>query len=673
MAEVIISQLDRAFANPLETNRQVNFISDRDAISALRRWEGMQVYVKSELTTYELRGGILNEHWTDISGIDSANYTPTGGYAGTAQDIVDSIQTVTGGFENISITHIANLNYYVIADPYKINANYYSAAPTTVTLTVGNATNARIDVIYADINGLIGVLTGTPSVTPVKPIVSNSQRELTFRTVPALATVDPLVTNKVVFNDNLGVAGGEFDVDGWNLTALNFNSTAVAFSGTKSIYFDGVDPYFNVDFKNDVNIPIAGFSTFFFRIYVTEVLDKNASLFFHILDTSFVANGNYLTVKSGVYGFDRNVLNAWQLISIPVSAFNLTVTEIKGIRFMVSSIKKPKMYMDTITFQSNVSQPTLDLSPYELLSNKKTDVEANKTSNIFYAPIKAIYDWGVGLFISGSGTQNYLPKFGVGGKVVENSRITDNGTQVEITGRLSQIGLGGSNYFGENSGISDNLLSNNNLGFGNNSLNKIIGGKRNLAIGQSSLFNIVSENDMIAIGQSSIFTLINGGSSVGIGSYAAAAANILYDCVAVGYLSSGFTSGFRNITIGANSAVYIADGVTSIINCNDGVYLGANTKSLIQNPNNEIVIGSGAIGAGSNTATLGHTSITKTVLRGNVETNGSVQVGDNTAVASASNVGAIRYRVSGNNSYAEMCMQNGASSYIWETLTVHSW
>src|SRR3972149_5085249 len=132
MAETIISQLDRAFANPLETNRQVNFISDRDAISALTRWEGMQVYVKSELTTFELRGGILNEHWIDISGVDSANYTPTGGYTGTAQDIVDSIETVTSGIEIISITHIANLDYYVIADPYKINSEYYSAAPTTV-------------------------------------------------------------------------------------------------------------------------------------------------------------------------------------------------------------------------------------------------------------------------------------------------------------------------------------------------------------------------------------------------------------------------------------------------------------------------------------------------------------------------------------------------------------
>ena len=368
MAETIISQLDRAFANPLETNRQVNFISDRDAISALRRWEGMQVYVKSELTTYELRGGILNEHWTDISGVDSANYTPTGGYEGTAQDIVDSIQTVTGGIENISITHIANLDYYVIANPYKIGSEYYTAAPTTVTLTDGDATYARIDVIYADVNGVIGVLEGTPSASPIKEVVDlPTQRELTFRTVPALATVDPLVNNELVFDENTGIAGGEWDVTGDGLTYLDFDSTAVAFSGTKSIYFNGVNPYFYVDFESDVNISLASISTFYFRVYLTEIIDRNAEMVFQLQDTSFNIAGSARVVKDGLFGLDRNVLNAWQIISIPIGFFNYPYAEFKGIRFSVSKSRKPKMYMDTLQFQFNVAQPPPTVNPLRFL------------------------------------------------------------------------------------------------------------------------------------------------------------------------------------------------------------------------------------------------------------------------------------------------------------------
>ena len=45
----------------------------------------------------------------------------------------------------------------------------------------------------------------------------------------------------------------------------------------------------------------------------------------------------------------------------------------------------------------NITENNLGYVPENSL-NKKTDIEANKTSNTFFAPIKAIYDWAVGLF-----------------------------------------------------------------------------------------------------------------------------------------------------------------------------------------------------------------------------------------------------------------------------------
>jgi len=58
---------------------------------------------------------------------------------------------------------------------------------------------------------------------------------------------------------------------------------------------------------------------------------------------------------------------------------------------------------------------------------------------------------------------------------------------------------------------------------------------------------------------------------------------------------------------------------------------------------------------------------------GSIKATSSVQVGDNALAASASNVGAIRYRTSGNNSYSEMCMQTGASTYAWITMIENNW
>ena len=62
-----------------------------------------------------------------------------------------------------------------------------------------------------------------------------------------------------------------------------------------------------------------------------------------------------------------------------------------------------------------------------------------------------------------------------------------------------------------------------------------------------------------------------------------------------------------------------------------------------------------------------------TTVDRNTKILGSLQVADDAAAASASNVGAIRYRTSGNNSYCEMCMQTGASTYAWVVIKQNTW
>jgi hypothetical protein len=58
---------------------------------------------------------------------------------------------------------------------------------------------------------------------------------------------------------------------------------------------------------------------------------------------------------------------------------------------------------------------------------------------------------------------------------------------------------------------------------------------------------------------------------------------------------------------------------------------------------------------------------------GDVSATGSVQVGDDTSTAVAGNVGATRYRISGNNSYMDMVMQTGAATYAWVNIKTNSW
>ncbi len=56
-----------------------------------------------------------------------------------------------------------------------------------------------------------------------------------------------------------------------------------------------------------------------------------------------------------------------------------------------------------------------------------------------------------------------------------------------------------------------------------------------------------------------------------------------------------------------------------------------------------------------------------------LQVNGGVQIANDSDAASADKVGTLRYRADSNNSYVEMCMQTGASSYIWVIIKQNTW
>ena len=87
------------------------------------------------------------------------------------------------------------------------------------------------------------------------------------------------------------------------------------------------------------------------------------------------------------------------------------------------------------------------------------------------------------------------------------------------------------------------------------------------------------------------------------------------DNTALGYhaLNNVF-GGARNTALGSlagSNYGYLADS-------NDSVYIGYNANSVNLKVSNEIVIGTTALGNGSNTVTLGNDNIQKTILKGNV-------------------------------------------------------
>lgn len=80
-------------ALPLDDRLVVPNLIARDAIPALRRYEGMIVYVRGEQTNFQLVGGILDENWTELSGSGGGTGS-TGVGTGKLFLVNDSVNTL---------------------------------------------------------------------------------------------------------------------------------------------------------------------------------------------------------------------------------------------------------------------------------------------------------------------------------------------------------------------------------------------------------------------------------------------------------------------------------------------------------------------------------------------------------------------------------------------------
>ena len=184
-----------------------------------------------------------------------------------------------------------------------------------------------------------------------------------------------------------------------------------------------------------------------------------------------------------------------------------------------------------------------------------------------------------------------------------------------------------------------------NTAIGVSTLNQLTTGGDNVAIGTYAGTSIGSgSNDNTAVGYGAL--LGNAGNNcnynVAIGSLAARQVTTGSNNVAIGYeadrlITSGAantavgagalynqTTTSNNVGIGSNAGRYLSDGTSGVSGTSNSVFIGAGTKSAAQSTTNEIVIGYNAVGAGSNTTTIGSSATTLTQLFGTVGVSGGI-------------------------------------------------
>jgi hypothetical protein len=228
------------------------------------------------------------------------------------------------------------------------------------------------------------------------------------------------------------------------------------------------------------------------------------------------------------------------------------------------------------------------------------------------------------------------------------SVYANSGTQVALFGAG---GGSGTTFYGGINGTTGNFSGDlvvngatigrrtaRNIVFGNEALLANTSGVTNTAIGDSTLRSNTSGEGNNAIGWKAMEFNTTGVLNTAIGSFALNFNTTGRGNVSVGSQSNQFnTTGDANVVLGDQSMIYNISGSRNIaigqfsgsapslatngmLNTtpSKSIYIGSFIRPLLNNQTNQIVIGDSAIGNGSNTVTIGNSSVTDNYFSGKV-------------------------------------------------------
>jgi len=203
------------------------------------------------------------------------------------------------------------------------------------------------------------------------------------------------------------------------------------------------------------------------------------------------------------------------------------------------------------------------------------------------------------------------------GPVSMDRILTNEGGVLNIDGRLGLVNSGRSTYVGENAGGNDDKSDRDNTGIGTSALAANTAGHSNTGIGRAALLQATIANANTSVGFQSGYGTTTGGANTFLGWNSGYKNNTGSMNTYCGYGSGqNINSGNNNTSIGHECAKYIADGVTAFSSSSNSIYIGKGVKASANDVTNEIVIGQGSIGKGSNTVVIGNTNTIATYLKG---------------------------------------------------------
>ena len=200
---------------------------------------------------------------------------------------------------------------------------------------------------------------------------------------------------------------------------------------------------------------------------------------------------------------------------------------------------------------------------------------------------------------------------------------------VPYTGATQAVNLGAYDLTVNNLtiGKGTSALSNNSA-LGYRALFHITTGNYNTAVGYESAHNTTTGQYNTALGQSALFTNTTGSQNTALGLNAllnntTGGSNVVVGLDALQHN----TTGSSNTALGYNAGSHITGGATPNTTASNSIYIGRDTRANVNGGANEIVIGNTVTGNGSNTVTIGNSSITANYFKGSINADSFVKSG----------------------------------------------
>lgn len=363
------------------------------------------------------------------------------------------------------------LVYNVWVNSCSINGVVYNSFVSgDVTLTAGDATNPRFDIFIVKVNTLSGtpVFTllaeeGTPASSPLLPSISIvSEAQISFRLTAANETSDSDTTTDLIYDENVGNAGGEWN-NTTNTTSGNLDYATDPYNGTKSFN----TPATVSDSISWTKTSLKTFTPSDSLIFpLKSLLSIKSGLQIKLINSSnneyFLKTIRYSEMES--FGFIPGV-SGWQLVQINLSEFDTSITSnTQYDRIEYTFINTPTIGLDWIHIQGGLEQATPSVLPYKHMAGLIFQTgSGNPTFELGYNDL-----WFTPNFIRQSTGIYHWETSGLGledkktfSSISQDSSLDRVGMKKDYSSNPTKIILRSYNYFAPNFTTGDGIINGN--------------------------------------------------------------------------------------------------------------------------------------------------------------------------------------------------------------------